>query len=189
MWKSWSGATKVHKNLQSRLLGSFKRVWMCEYFQAVAFNCQVAPLVIPVRFECSLRSVSVYGACGESIRAVREASCSSVSKPGVKLALWKTFRELGCQCGRLSKKWIKKAAHVWNRIVFYTPLQTELNLSSLRIIPLANSPFHLIPVVRHVSSSYTESVSCLRVYGEAFVWNWAQLWCSLFFYMCTTSDM
>lgn len=135
---------------------------MCEYFQAAAFNCQVVPLVIPVRFECSLRSVSVYGAWGESIRAVREASCLSVSKPGVKLASWKTLRERGCQCAGLSKKWIKQAAHVWNWIVFYTPLQTELNLSSLPIIPLVNSPFHLIPVVLHVTSSYTESLSCME---------------------------
>lgn len=56
---------------------------MCEHFQDVAFNCQVVLLVIlPKRIERSLRSVSVCGACGESISAVREAGCSSVSKPG-----------------------------------------------------------------------------------------------------------
>lgn len=132
---------------------------MCEYFQAVALNCQVVPLVIPVRFECSLRSVSVYGAWGESIRAVRESGCSSVSKPGVKLALWKTFWELGCQCGSLSKKWINQAAHMCET-QFYTPLQTELNLSSLPIIPLVNSPFHLISVVLCHLRLHWQSVSC-----------------------------
>lgn len=62
---------KHSKSLQWWLLRSFKEVWMCEYFQATTLNCQVVPLVIPVRFECSPRSVSVYGACGESIWAVR----------------------------------------------------------------------------------------------------------------------
>ncbi len=84
---------------------------------------------------------------------------------GTGVSVWKAFKEVdkaGC-------------THVRNRIVFYTPLQTELNLSSLPIIPLVNSPFHLIPVVLHVTSSNTDSVSCVRVYGEAFVWTWAQL--------------
>lgn len=121
--KRWSRATKVSRNLQSQLLGSLKRVWMCESLLAIAFNCQVVPLVIPMRFECSLRSVSVCGVWGgESTRAVWEACCSSVSKPGVKLALWKTFGELGCQCGRGFKEMDKAGCTLvrQNRILHTT---------------------------------------------------------------------
>lgn len=84
---------------------------------------------------------------------------------GLKMALDETFREKGGRrCGGLSKEWIKQSAHVWNGIVFNTPLQMELNLSSLPIIPLVNSPFHLITVALHVTSSYADPglVKCVR---------------------------
>lgn len=67
--------------------------------------------------------------------------------------------ELGCQWKAFKEVDKAGCTHVWSTIVFYTPLQTELNLSSLPIIRLFNSPFHLIPVVLHVTSGYTESVT------------------------------
>lgn len=73
------------------------------------FTAKSFSLVIPMRYECSLRSVSVYGACGESISAVGEASCSSVSKPGVKLALSEPFRELFLSVWKAFKE-VDKAA-------------------------------------------------------------------------------
>lgn len=69
-----------------------------------------------MRFDCSLRTLSVYGAWGKSIQAVRESSCSSQSEPTGETGFMEDFWELGCQSGRLSKeKWIKQAAHVHKR--------------------------------------------------------------------------
>lgn len=108
-----------------------------------------------------------------------EASCSSVREPGVKLALGETFGGAGW----MDFKEVDKAActYVWNRIVFYTSLQTELNLSSLPIIPLVNSPFHLIPVVLHATSSYTRM--CVE---KSLCGNWVLFWWKLHFHVCDT---
>lgn len=170
--KRWSRATKVSRNLQSQLLGSLKRVWMCESLLAIAFNCQVVPLVFPMRFECSLRSVSVCGVWGENpLELSGKPVVHQWASQGWNWLYGRPLGNWGVSVEGVSKKWIKQAAHLWGRITFYTPLQT---LSSLSIIPLVNSPFHLIPMVLHVTSSYTDSIEIELNSGVI--------------YMCTTSD-
>lgn len=92
----------------------------------------------------------------------------------------------GCQCGSLSKKWIKQAAHMCFT-QFYTPLQTELNLSSLPIIPLVNLLFHLISVVLCHPRLHWVSILCVFMEralceinsGVIFVYICVQVKCSV----------
>lgn len=66
-----------------------------------------------MRFDCSLRTLSVYGAWGKSIQAVRESITKRATGEtgfmkdlvGAGASEWKAFK----------KKWLKQAAHIRKR--------------------------------------------------------------------------
>lgn len=115
---------------------------MCEYFRAVAFNCQVVPLVIPVRFERSVRSVSVHEGIGRIYW-----SC-----PGIQLFIsqWLYQRPSGTW-GVTAEDFQRSADQAGCKRVKLNLTHRYKNELHLPITPLLNSPFHFISAVQHVS--------------------------------------